>query len=191
MNDISELKRSFREELKLKAKGIDDDYRREASYTIYASLTAVPQYMIARTVFCFVGVSPEPDTMDFLEDILKWGKRLCVPYCEGNGIMHAVEIKDVKNDLKPGRYGIPEPVNTDNVVDPFEIDAVIVPCLSCDHEGRRIGHGAGYYDRYLPKINGFKVGICLEHMVSEPETIPMEPTDCMLDAIVTEKCCYM
>lgn len=51
-----------------------------------------------------------------------------------------------------GAYGIEEPVRAlSEEVQPEEIDMVICPCTAFDGAGRRMGMGAGYYDRYLPK----------------------------------------
>jgi 5-formyltetrahydrofolate cyclo-ligase len=53
-----------------------------------------------------------------------------------------------------------EPLET-RIVDPQEIDLVLVPVLACDTNGNRVGYGKGYYDRYLSRCREdcIKVGI--------------------------------
>lgn len=61
--------------------------------------------------------------------------------------MEALEFND-KTMLTTNSYNIAEPEGTE-VVDPQEIDAVLVPLLAFDRKGYRVGYGKGYYDRYL------------------------------------------
>jgi 5-formyltetrahydrofolate cyclo-ligase len=53
-----------------------------------------------------------------------------------------------------------EPLETE-VVDPLDIDMVLVPMLSFDVVGNRVGFGKGYYDRYLSRCRPdcIKVGL--------------------------------
>ena len=53
------------------------------------------------------------------------------------------------DELKPGFFGIPEPVGDD----PIEIcdGIVIMPGLAFDYSMHRCGYGGGFYDRYLKK----------------------------------------
>lgn len=62
--------------------------------------------------------------------------------------------------LQENKWGTQEP-NKGNLIDPKEIDLVIVPLLSFDLKGNRIGYGKGYYDRFLVtcRNNCQRVGI--------------------------------
>lgn len=59
-------------------------------------------------------------------------------------------IVDDETIFKPNRFGIEEPVDGINMI-PTEIDLVIVPLLSFDKQGNRVGYGKGYYDRFLKR----------------------------------------
>ena len=84
-----------------------------------------------------------------------------------------------------GKYNIPEPVDDTETVSADELDLIIVPCLSVSKDGRRLGHGMGYYDRFFSTSRVTKICICFEEMICED--IPMEDTDIYVDYIVTEK----
>ncbi|HYF70511.1 MAG TPA: 5-formyltetrahydrofolate cyclo-ligase [Ohtaekwangia sp.] len=54
------------------------------------------------------------------------------------------------NDLIPNKWGIPEPVaDTEKKVSMPEIDMVLVPLLTFDLYGHRVGYGKGFYDTFL------------------------------------------
>ncbi len=59
-------------------------------------------------------------------------------------------------ELKPSLFGLKEPLESVNLE--RDIEVYLVPCLASSNN-YRIGHGAGFYDKYFAKYNGFKVGI--------------------------------
>ncbi|MBR0399594.1 MAG: 5-formyltetrahydrofolate cyclo-ligase, partial [Mogibacterium sp.] len=94
------------------------------------------------------------------------------------------------DDLEPGAYGIPEPKESSEKADPSDIDIVILPCVTCDRSCNRLGHGAGYYDKFLSTVRGdcFKMALCYEEIMSDG--IPVESHDVPADAVITEKTVY-
>ncbi|MDZ7693227.1 MAG: 5-formyltetrahydrofolate cyclo-ligase [Balneolaceae bacterium] len=65
-----------------------------------------------------------------------------------------------------------------------ELDLVIVPMVGADLQCNRLGHGKGYYDRFLANVKGMKVGLCYEACIVE--SLPTESFDVPLDAVVSE-----
>lgn len=72
------------------------------------------------------------------------------------------------------------------VVDPRELDVVIVPGLAFDVRGGRLGRGGGWYDRYLPRLraDAVKIGVAWESQIVE--RVPVEAHDVQMDWVVTE-----
>ncbi len=69
------------------------------------------------------------------------------------GKKHAEIVSVIVDDetiFKTNKYGIEEPIEGIDMF-PTEIDLVIVPLLSFDKKGNRVGYGKGYYDRFLKK----------------------------------------
>lgn len=65
-----------------------------------------------------------------------------------------------------------------------QIQAVIVPALKIDQSGFRLGQGGGYYDRALPHLHAWKIGLVYAGELSS-ETLPHEVHDVPLDAAAT------
>ena len=161
----------------------DAGTRASASAAISSILLAHPAYREARTVFCYVGTPSEPETERIIADALASGKILCVPKCIDKGVMKAVRISSPE-DLHPGAYGIPEPSEGLPEVSPADIDLAIVPCVAASRDGRRIGHGAGYYDRFLAPIRAKRICLCFKAFLRED--IPMDAHDLLMDKVISE-----
>ena len=163
------------------------EYKAKSARSIAHRLLAMPEYQEAQTVFCFVGTDREIDTRPILEDALAAGKTLCVPLCTEPGRMESRQITDL-NQLVPGRYGLLEPT-ADTPVSPVDaIDFAVLPCVTCNYLGQRLGHGGGYYDRFLSQYRGGTVLLCRELLIRQE--IPVEPHDYPVPWVLTERGLY-
>jgi 5-formyltetrahydrofolate cyclo-ligase len=70
--------------------------------------------------------------------------------------------------FQANEINILEPLENE-IIDPQDIDLVIVPMLVCDMKGNRVGYGKGYYDRYLSRCrdNCIKIGVSYFEPVAE------------------------
>ncbi len=163
---------------------LDDAYRLFADGAIIELL--LPLLSGAKCVMCYASGEREPSTLSLIENLLKKGVRVALPRCdrEQKGVMSAREIKSLC-ELSPGAYGIPEPPETSPVMLKEEMDVVIMPCVATDRHGVRLGHGAGYYDRFLGDIDRRTICLCYERFVFE--SLPHDAHDCIPDCIITEK----
>lgn len=182
-----EEKQQLRAVMRARERQLSGRYRRESDQAIAAHLTAMPEYQAAGTIFCFVGTPHEIDTRPILENALAAGKRLCVPLCTGPGMMELRQITTL-SQLSPGAYGIPEPPEDAPTVSVDETDFAILPCLTCNHLGHRLGQGQGYYDRFLAHYRSGAVLLCREKLIREE--IPLEPHDYPIPWVLTERGLY-
>lgn len=65
---------------------------------------------------------------------------------------------------------------------------IIVPGLGFSPDGKRLGRGKGFYDRYLEKSSAIKIGVAFEMQVKED--IPTDPHDVLMDFVVTDRKLY-
>jgi 5-formyltetrahydrofolate cyclo-ligase len=88
--------------------------------------------------------------------------------------------------LEAGRMGILEPPAWAEALDP---DHLLVPLVAFDCGMRRLGHGAGYYDRTLAGLRARKPVFALGvgFAAQQVERVPAGPDDALLDAVATER----
>ena len=144
-----------------------------------------------RTIFSYAAAWDEADLSEFHRKARAEGIRIAFPLCHGAGIMEAVVPGgDKKEYWRTGAYGIREPVpELAENVKPEDIDLVIVPCVAFDGKGGRLGHGAGYYDRYLPNLREDAVMVLAAFKEQRLPEIVMEETDVLIPVCISDLAC--
>ncbi|MFO7542213.1 MAG: 5-formyltetrahydrofolate cyclo-ligase [Thiobacillus sp.] len=96
--------------------------------------------------------------------------------------------------MKANRYGIPEPVDK-RPLRASQLDLLVMPLVGFDREGFRLGMGGGYYDATLAYMRHRRswrkprlVGLAYE--CQGVESLPHDPWDMPLDAVLTERQFY-
>ena len=144
-----------------------------------------------RTIFSYAAAWDEADLSEFHRRAREEGLRIAFPLCHGSGIMEVVVPGgDKKEYWRTGAYGIREPVpELAENVKPEDIDLVIIPCVAFDGKGGRLGHGAGYYDRYLPKLREDAVMVLAAFEEQRLPEIVMEETDVRIPVCISDLAC--
>ena len=176
-------KRALRDELLRRLEALSGEYVAEASARMTALVTSCPVYLESRALFIYVSTAREPDTAGILADAWCSGKAVYVPKCLPGGHMRAIRIES-RDDLSPGFAGILEPAEGLPEAPPGEIGLAIVPCVSVARDGRRLGRGGGYYDRFLAETRAVKFCLCFEKLLSGD--IPTAAHDVRMDYAATE-----
>ncbi|SFG39388.1 5-formyltetrahydrofolate cyclo-ligase [Oribacterium sp. WCC10] len=183
--DKNELRTLIRE----KNKTITKEYREKSDAGIATRFLLYPVFQQVDSIFCYVSMDNEPDTRTIIETAWQMGKTVTVPRCIP-GAEHDMEAVKITcwDDLETGTMGILEPKRGLPVVDGYKIALAVVPCVSADRWGGRLGHGAGYYDRWLKGQTMYKYCLCYEELMSD--NIPMEQYDVKMDRVFTEDRIY-
>lgn len=111
------------------------------------------------------------------------GREAYFPRVDGTGLTFH-RISDL-NELKPGKFGIPEPDSTLPGIAPEDLDLILLPGIAFDDSGVRIGYGKGYYDRLLAHIPRGK-RVALAYSLQIADSLPSGETDVPLGLVVTE-----
>ena len=187
MDELLEQKKALRRKLRERAGTLDAAERLRADGAIRDAIQGSEAWQSAGAVFAYVSMWAEPDTRMLIEAALREGKTVFVPRCYPGRVMKAVRI-DSLDALRPGTLGIPEPVDDSVCAAPGELALALVPCVSASRDGRRLGHGAGYYDRFLAEHRCRTMCLCYESLLCD--AIPVDAHDVPMDAVVTEKAVY-
>lgn len=151
------------------------------SAALLEKLEQHPRFASAHTVLLYYSLPDEVQTHRFVE---KWHrqKRILLPVVKGDIL--ELRIYTGKGCLKTSEpYHIEEPEG-EAFTAYGEIDLSIIPGVSFDTQGNRLGRGKGYYDRLLPLLHTYNIGICYGFQVSKE--IPTEPFDLPMDEVWTE-----
>jgi 5-formyltetrahydrofolate cyclo-ligase len=181
------MKEILRSEYSVRTAALTPEYRAAADEGIFRQIVSSALYHSSDTIFCFIGIKNEIDTLPFIKKLLADGKRLCAPRTLGGGVMEArritsnADMEQVNSGLK-----LTEPKTSCPLVTPEEIDLIIAPCLSADPCGHRLGYGGGYYDRYLKQIRkeAVIIAVCREELLAA--TLPSGENDVNAHYIATE-----
>ena len=161
-------------------RALDSRQRLRASAAIFSAVERLPEFRAARTVAVFAALPHEPATDEVLA---RWAstRRVVLPRVEGDAMRFYACRPDA---LVFGAFGILEPQG-ERPCPAGEIDLVVCPGVAFTADGRRLGRGRGYYDRYLgdPAFRGFRVGVCYAHQLVDD--LPVEPHDVRMDRVIT------
>ena len=180
---LKEEKRRVRRDLKEIAAGFTEYYVAEAGSAVCDKVLSSREYREASVIFGYLSFRNEIPVDAVLQAALHEGKTVAVPWIVSKTEMKAAVLGSLEN-LPLDRYGIrtvPEPVT---LVEPEEIDLILVPGAGFSLTGCRMGRGAGYYDRFLARAHGFRLGITCEALLREK--IPVDMYDRPVEALVTE-----
>ena len=184
VTDENNSKKDLRKHFKEMRMGLSADYRQNLDNEIISRLLCSEVYSDAELILTYVSVSPEINTLGLINAAFANGKKVAVPLCTGGNNLKFYIIKST-DDLKKGKYGLSEP-DTSKCKEAVITDKTlcVVPGLSFDAKGYRLGRGGGYYDRFLENFKGTSVGLCYASFLRLE--LPAQSFDKSVDIIVTE-----
>jgi len=113
-------------------------------------------------------------------------RKIILPKTNKNDFsMKSYQINNLSENLENGAFGIMEPKEDCLEINKEQIDLVFVPGVAFDLAGNRLGHGLGYYDRFLEDFKGIKVGIAYDFQMVD--SIKVKSHDVPMDYVITEK----
>ena len=158
--------------------------REKASSQACARLRAQPAWQQARSILLFAPLPAELDIWPLLVEIAASGKEVSLPrFAQATGQYTAARVRDPREDVQPGRFGIREPQPGCETVPLNRLDFILVPGVAFDPHGRRLGRGKGFYDQLLAAVRGRTCGVAFDEQIVRE--VPVEPHDVYLNCILT------
>lgn len=183
MQKVSDQKRELRLQAKETIARIVSDKQAfyERQQKLVDAIEKLPEFQKARNVLTYYPLEDEYDLTALV--ISHESKNWFLPRPIGKSIMLMFQIENM-HELIDVRFGVKAPKSTSKVIQPEEVDLFIVPGLSFDKNGYRLGRGAGYYDRMLAKANpkAKSIGIIFEELMQDQ--LPVDDHDMKLDKVL-------
>jgi len=180
-----EIKAALRKERLAARDALTGEDRIEKSLAVAAYGLAALAFNPGTVISGFLPIRSEVDPRPLMGSLRDRGARLCVPVILDKQTIVFRELVPGA-ELVAGTFGTFGPGPDADELDP---QIMLVPLSAFDARGERIGYGGGYYDRAIHRLyqKGSKpvlIGIAFD--CQEVASVPEEPHDIRLDAVLTE-----
>lgn len=140
---------------------------------------AIPEH------FLIGAFAPLTDEVEWMFKPGEYTGRLAFPVWENEAM--SFRRADYENLQVKKAFGVEMKTPTDEAEE-VTPKLLLIPGRAFTRDGKRVGRGKGYYDRYLENNQAIKIGLCFEEqLVSQ---LPTEKYDINMDLILTEKQIY-
>ena len=185
--DLKQVKKWLRKEAAAIRDAIPEQERAAQSEKIFGRVTELKEYHNSDAILCYYSIGSEVDTHQFLDRAISDGKRVYIPRVLSKEEMRFYLYESEK--LAVSRFGIPEPEEDPEKEFVFEKESpekclVVMPGLSFDNDGGRLGYGGGYYDRFLAARPGMHT-CAVAFGAQIREHVPTDPLDVRPQKVIT------
>ena len=184
---IRKRKAALRERCQKRRTKLSTEQVAASSRAILQRVLGLEEYARAKLVHTYVSSKDnEVDTCELIRLSAAHGKAVVIPVVQkGSRLLRHARIAGLEQ-LELSSWGLYRPPadHRDWIEDLDEIDLVIVPGIAFDPQGRRVGFGGGFYDRFLSRIRAPKIGLTYDCLLVND--VPVEPHDVPMDIVVTE-----
>ena len=177
-------KKVYRQALKEKRAAIPADRKTLLDREIIRQIAASAVFQNASAVLLYAPVRGEIDLLPLAQIAWQAGKTVAFPRCDTEANTLSFYRVNAPSDLTEGAYHIPEPRSDAPLCIPDEHTLCIVPALTFDLAGARLGYGKGYYDRFLAQFPGICVGAVYTELLVR--RVPTEAHDRSVSYLFTE-----
>ena len=185
---IAAEKAALRKLMRARRAAIPPETRAAASLAVRDRLLAwLPAARLARgaVIAGYWPIRDELDPRPLVQALAERGHGLALPVSVARGTALAFRTWKLGDPLVADVMRIEAPISSAPEVVP---SLVLVPMLAFDRGCRRLGYGAGFYDRTLATLRagGTVIAVGLAFSAQEVERVPVAEDDAPLDAVVTE-----
>lgn len=197
LHDLHDLpdKDELRRAIAARRAAISPDARPAMERAILEKIMALPAWRSAPLILGYAPVRGEIDFTPLWQAAIAAGKRYALPCTLTGAALGQMAFRrlDVYDPaaLRPARYHIPEPTEACPLLSPEDMEGavILVPGLSFDADGFRIGYGGGYYDRFLADLSARGIRVTTVGAVfsaCRTPSLPHEPHDVPVDIVLDE-----
>ena len=176
-------KNELRSKMKRRIRELTPQAYHDLNHSLNANLLKLKLLDEANYIMIYYSVRNEVNTAPIINYLLEAGKTVALPVCTPERDLNAAVINDL-SQLQPAPFGLMEPGPGSPLIADEELQLIVIPGVAFDEKGYRLGHGAGYYDRFLSKTpNAFKLGLAYDFQIV-PD-LPTENHDQRMNGLLT------
>jgi len=183
------LKSRLRKELRHRRRSLDPATRCSADSIINRALVELVEASGCASLSAFLPFDGEPDLRPALQALHQRGLRIALPAIVKTPAAE-LQFRTWQPELllEKNVFGIHEPAESP-VVPVQDLDMVLLPLVAWDENGRRLGMGAGYYDRALADVarSGRPLRVGVAYHTQKVARVPTDAWDVGLHRVITEK----
>lgn len=184
------LKNQYRKSVLKKRDELTTEKRNQKARAIFENLEKIDKFLSAKNVLVYYNFKSEVPTLQFIDEMILTGKNVYIPKVFEDR-MEFFRI-DSSTVVEPGAFGINEPIDCSESKRYYgeEATVVLAPGAVFDQNGKRIGYGGGFYDRFFashPEV--CSIGLSFELQVEKSIEITSK-SDFSMDYVVTEERVY-
>jgi len=198
------MKKSLRKSVSKVLNSLSEDVILAQSNQLAQRAFSLEPLKQSKNVCVYLSMKQELQTNSLLEWLFQQNKRVFIPKVTGKSpeAMSMPELHSLEelNGMEKTKWGIPEFTEDQlsNRCDGIEsglIDFVLAPGVAFNADCLRLGHGGGYYDNFLTRLQGirsakglkpaFVLGIGLDEQIVD--AVPVSDHDVTLDGVLTSK----
>nr|XP_034835368.1 5-formyltetrahydrofolate cyclo-ligase isoform X2 [Maniola hyperantus] len=182
-------KQALREKVATKIAQLSADEKKRQSEIVYEKVINHPFYKSAQRIAIFMSTDEEIDTKPMIVHIKAKGAAAFVPQYAG-GKMKMLRLEpDDEQTMPLTRHGIKQHSKDQHREDALDkgLDLIIAPGVAFSSSGGRVGHGGGYYDKYITHLranpNPPKI-LAVAFNCQVVDKVPMNEQDQKIDGVV-------
>lgn len=177
-------KSELRQRLKKLRSGLTGEQVAACSAQTARHILACDAFRKAHCIMGYLAFGKELSVDAVLQQALAEGRQVAVPLIVSPTEFVAAELTSM-TDFEYDRYGIRTVRQPIKQLDPAELDLVLVPGVAFGRDGSRMGMGAGYYDRFLPKASqAVLMGVAYDCLLQE--SLPHDCYDVFVQLLASE-----
>ncbi|MDY3907322.1 MAG: 5-formyltetrahydrofolate cyclo-ligase [Candidatus Enterosoma sp.] len=178
---IEEEKESVRREMKEYRRSFTLSEKRRKDEIIFKKVTKNKRVLAGKKIGIYLSKEEEIDTKKIITQLLSMDKKVYIPKVIGDDLIFT-HFDGNYSLLMKNRFNILEV--DDKFAKDVDIDVLILPALSVDKKGYRLGYGKGFFDRYL--LNKKVYSIALVYKGQIVNSLPSLCTDYKVDEYISD-----
>ncbi len=183
--DVTSAKADLRRQALARRTSVGEDEARTFARRLAVIGAAFAAEKAAKIVSAYWSINDEASTFLLLDKLGAQGIATALPVMQGRGAPLCFRLWKKGAPLGEAKWGIKEPLPAPEVFP----DLLFVPLLAFDRAGRRLGYGAGFYDRTLKRLRTIQpiTAVGIGYATQELPAVPSESYDEKLDFVLTER----